>query len=190
MRKVEIDYLLKARLPITVFVIVIAIGLTYYISRPARDGVGYQPTQPINFSHELHAGQMGIDCKYCHVGVDKGRHAMIPSEDICMNCHSIARKTRPEIVKMTAFFDSNKPVPWLRVHRLPDFVYFNHSVHVNMGIDCIHCHEDIRKQAVVAQVHSFTMAKCLDCHRNPVEKMPELAGKITPGPTNCGACHR
>ncbi len=189
MKKFEIDYLLKARIPITVLVIIIAFAATYYVSRPERDGLGYQPEQPIKYSHKLHAGTLGIDCKYCHVGVDKGRHAMVPSANICMNCHTIARKTKPEIVKLIKFYESNTPVPWKRIHKLADFAYFNHSVHVNKGIDCVSCHEDVKKMEVVGQAHSFTMASCLNCHRQAHEKFPNLKG-LKVGPENCGACHR
>jgi hypothetical protein len=190
MKKVQLDYALKARLPVTVFVILIAFALTYFISRPERDGVGYSPRQPIKFYHKLHAGQMKIDCQYCHIGVEKGRFATIPAESICMNCHTIARKERAEIVKLTKFFEEKKPIPWKRVHKLADFVYFNHSVHVNKGIDCKKCHEDVAQLETGTQLHSFTMGSCLNCHRNVHQVLPELKDKIKNGPDYCSACHR
>ena len=98
MKKTLLDYTLKIRLPLTLFVIAAAFIITFYASRQERDGIGYQPEQPVKFSHRLHAGQMAIDCQYCHTGVEKGRHALVPSVNICMNCHTIARKTKPEII--------------------------------------------------------------------------------------------
>ncbi len=195
MKKIELDYILKIRFPITLFVIATSIAVTYFISRPERDGIGYGPEQPIKYSHKLHAGQMGIECQYCHVGVTKSRHATIPGVNICMNCHSLARKDKPEIVKLTKYYKEDTPIPWKRIHKVPDYVYFNHSVHVNKGIDCYHCHGEINKMDVVRQVHSFTMKACLNCHRDPLKYMPELTarfvkGEIKKGPTNCFACHR
>ncbi|MCX6149905.1 MAG: cytochrome c3 family protein [Ignavibacteriales bacterium] len=189
MKKSVLDYILKVRLPITAFVIIISFAITYYVSRPERDGIGYQPEQPIKFSHKLHAGTMGIDCKYCHTGVEKSRQAVVPSANICMNCHSVARKSKPEIVKLTKYYEKGIPIPWKRIHRVPDFAYFNHSVHVNKGIDCISCHGNIQNMDAVQQIKSFTMASCLDCHKNIQQYSPKLAG-INIGPDNCFACHR
>jgi len=188
--KTQLDYNLKIRLPITVFVVAISYLLTFIISKPERDGVGFTPEQPIAFSHKLHAGNMQIDCKYCHISVDKGRFASVPSTDICMNCHTIARKDRPEIVKLAQFYADERPIQWKRVHRLGDFAYFSHSVHINKGIDCKHCHGEVEKMEKIQQVQKFTMGACLECHRNPHHKMPELKGKINSGPDYCGACHR
>jgi hypothetical protein len=189
MKKSVLDYALKIRLPLTLFVIALAFILTFYISRPERDGVGYSPEQPIKFSHKLHAGQMAIDCQYCHISVEKGRHASVPSVNICMNCHTVARKDKPEIIKLTQYYEENKPVPWKRIHKVPDYAYFNHSVHVNKGIDCKSCHGDIAQMEVVGQVKPFTMTACLDCHRNPHEQLSYLE-KVNIGPDNCAACHR
>ncbi len=190
MLKSNLDYILKVRLPITVFIIVVSYFVTFFVSRPERDGVGYSPDQPIAFSHKLHAGQMQIDCKYCHTSVDKSRFASVPSTEICMNCHTIARKDRPEIIKLSSFFFENKPLQWKRIHKLGDFAYFDHSVHVNRGIDCKHCHGEVEKMDKVMQVQRFTMGACLECHRNPHQKMPELAGIVKKGPEYCNACHR
>lgn len=189
MKKSVLDYNLKIRLPITMFVVLLAITITYFMSKPERDGVGYGPDQPIKFSHKLHAGTMGIDCKYCHTGADKTRHAMVPAVSTCMNCHSVARKNQPEIIKLTKYYEQGEPLPWKRIHRVPEFAYFNHSVHVNKGIDCAKCHGDVRNMEVIAQVKAFNMAACLDCHRQPQKFMPELKS-INNGPENCFACHR
>lgn len=184
-----IDYLLRIRLPILVFVAAASFAVTYFISRPEREGLGYAPEQPIKFSHALHAGTMKIDCQYCHTGVEKSRHASIPSVNVCMNCHSIARKDRPEIIKLTKYYNEGVALPWKRVHKVPDYAYFNHSVHVNKGIQCESCHGDVARMEVVAQVNSFTMGACLDCHRNSAAKLPYLTN-VKKGPENCWACHR
>lgn len=189
MKKSFLDYTLKVRLPLTLFVVVLSFMLTFYISRPERDGIGYQPNQPIAYSHKLHAGQMKIDCQYCHTGVTKGRHALVPSVNICMNCHTVARKKQPEIIKLTKYYEENTPIPWKRIHKVPDYAYFNHSVHVNKGMKCETCHGNIADMEVVAQMKGWTMTACLDCHRNPQEKLPYLEN-INKGPTNCAACHR
>ncbi len=184
-----LDYALRVRLPITLFVIALAFTVTFYVSRAERDGIGYQPDQPIKYSHKLHAGDLQIDCQYCHTGVTKGRHALVPSVNICMNCHTIARKDKPEIIKLTEYYKSGKLLPWKRVHKVPDYVYFNHSVHVNYGIKCETCHGDPRKMEKIEQVKNFNMTGCLNCHRNPEKQLPYLAD-VKKGPENCFACHR
>ncbi len=189
MKKTVLDYTLKIRLPIVLFVIALSFVITFYVSRPERDGIGYAPEQPIKFSHKLHAGDMAIDCQYCHTGVAKGRHALVPSVNICMNCHTVARKNKPEIIKLTEYYEQDKPLPWKRIHKVPQYAYFNHSVHVNKGIQCISCHGDVAQMEVVSQVHGFTMTACLDCHRNPMAQIDYLE-KINKGPDNCSACHR
>lgn len=189
MKKTVLDYILKVRIPLIIFIVISAYAFTYFISRPERDGVGYKPEQPIAFSHKLHAGDMNIDCQYCHTGADKGRHALVPSADMCMNCHNVAQKDKPEIAKLKKFADSGKSIPWKRIHKVPDFAYFNHSVHVNKGIPCSECHGDVASMEKVTQVKPFTMAACLDCHRNAPEMLPQVKN-IKKGPENCNACHR
>ncbi|WP_375444136.1 c-type cytochrome [uncultured Fibrella sp.] len=127
---------------------------------------GYAPKQPIAYSHKLHAGQYKIDCNYCHVGVNKGKSATIPSANICMNCHGVIKKESPEIQKIYAAIEQNKPIEWIRVHNLPDLAYFNHAQHVNVGnVQCQTCHGEIQKMEVVEQRSSLTMGWCIDCHR-------------------------
>ena len=193
MKKHLLDYNLKVRLPIIVFTAVLAFTITYYASYAERNGIGYSPEQPIKFSHKLHAGDMQIDCKYCHVGVDKSRNASVPSADICMNCHTVARADRPEIVKLVKYYNEKKPIEWKRIHKVPDFAYFNHSVHVNKGIDCADCHGDVKQMEQVGQVNSFTMGACLTCHRKPEQKISnfeQIKGNLNKGPEYCAACHR
>ncbi|MCE1165462.1 MAG: cytochrome c family protein [Bacteroidetes bacterium] len=193
MDKHLLDYNLKVRLPIILFVVIAVFAVTYYSTYAERNGIGYSPEQPVKFSHKLHAGSMQIDCKYCHTGVDKSRNASIPSVDICMNCHTLARKDRPEIQKLTDYYEKNRPLEWKRIHKVPDFVYFNHSAHVNKGIDCANCHGDVKQMEVVGQVNSFTMGACLACHRKPETKISnyeEIKGSLKKGPEYCVACHR
>ncbi|GAB3524963.1 c-type cytochrome [Emticicia fontis] len=127
---------------------------------------GYAPKQPISFSHKLHAGEMKINCAYCHTGVYKGKQSGIPSANICMNCHNTIKRESPEIQKIYTAIETNKPIEWVRVHNLPDLAYFNHAQHTNVGgLDCKNCHGDIDKMEVVQQRSTLTMGWCVDCHR-------------------------
>ncbi|WP_238807861.1 c-type cytochrome [Emticicia aquatica] len=127
---------------------------------------GYAPKQPIAFSHKLHAGEMKINCAYCHTGVYKGKQSGIPSANICMNCHNAIKRESPEIQKIYSAIESNKPIEWVRVHNLPDLAYFNHAQHTNVGgLECKNCHGEIEKMEVVQQRSSLTMGWCIDCHR-------------------------
>ena len=189
MKASYLDYLLRNRLPVTLFVVIAAFIITFFASRAERDGVGYTPDQPINFSHRLHAGEMQIDCQYCHVSVEKSRHAMVPAVETCMNCHRVAKKDSPEIIKLTRYYNEQKPLPWVRVHKVPDYAYFNHSVHINKGIQCESCHGEVKQMEKVGQMNSFTMRSCLSCHRNSQERLPYLKN-VKQGPTYCAACHR
>ena len=143
---------------------------------------GYQPAQPIKFSHKLHAGQYGVDCQYCHSGAAKGKSAVIPSANVCMNCHKQIQEGpvygKKEIAKIYAAigFDpktkkyiegyEQKPIEWVRIHNLPDHVYFNHAQHVTAGgIECQKCHGEIQEMEVVGQHSSLGMGWCIDCHR-------------------------
>ncbi len=189
MKKFLLDYGLKVRLPIITFVIIASFTITYYASYAERNSIGYAPEQPIHFPHKLHAGDMKIDCKYCHVGVEKSRTAGVPAVGICMGCHTLAKKDSPEIQKLTQYYNDGKPVPWKKVHRVPDFVYFNHSVHVNSGIVCQTCHGEVENMEVEGEVNAFNMNACLDCHRNAHDRLPYIKN-IKNGPDNCSACHR
>lgn len=127
---------------------------------------GYQPTQPIAFSHKIHAGVNQIDCNYCHTGVRKSKNANIPSPNICMNCHSAIKTESPEIAKIYEAVENNTPIEWVRIHNLPDLAYFNHSQHVKVGeIECQTCHGPIEEMDVVYQYAPLTMGWCINCHR-------------------------
>jgi len=130
---------------------------------------GYAPKQPIAFSHKLHAGQYEIQCNYCHIGVNKGKNATIPAANICMNCHNEIKRTSPEIVKIYEAIEKNQPIEWIRVHNLPDFAYFNHSQHVQVGgLACNNCHGEVQTMEVIQQRTTLTMGWCIDCHRQTV----------------------
>ena len=126
----------------------------------------YQPTQPIAFSHKVHAGQYEIDCNYCHTGVNIAKSANIPSVNICMNCHNAINTDKPEIQKILTAYEENRPIEWVRVHNLPDLAYFNHKQHVAVGgLDCATCHGPIEEMDVVYQYSELTMGWCINCHR-------------------------
>ncbi|WP_245574498.1 c-type cytochrome [Hugenholtzia roseola] len=127
---------------------------------------GYAPTQPIPFSHKLHAGYYEIDCKYCHTGVEKGKSAVIPSANVCMNCHNSIRTDSKNIQKIYDAIANDEPIQWVRVHNLPDLSYFNHAQHVKVaGIECQTCHGNIQEMEVVQQISLLTMGWCINCHR-------------------------
>lgn len=189
MNKSSLDYTLKIRVPLILFVAAASFTITFFVSRAERDGVGYGPVQPIAFSHKLHAGTMGIDCQYCHNTVTVSRHAGIPTVSTCMGCHAVARKNKPEIIKLTKSYDEGLSIRWKQVHKVPDFAYFSHSAHVNKNIQCVECHGKVETMDVLQQVSKFTMAACLECHRNAPELLAHVPG-IRKGPDNCNACHR
>lgn len=127
---------------------------------------GYQPEQPIAFSHKLHAGTYQINCNYCHTGVYKSKSANIPSVNICMNCHNTIKKESPEIQKLYAAVETGRPIEWVRIHNLPDLAYFNHAQHVNVGgLECQTCHGPVQEMEVVYQHAELTMGWCINCHR-------------------------
>ena len=125
--------------------------------------------QPIQFSHERHVAGNGIDCRYCHTSVEESSFAGIPPTKTCMNCHSQIWTNAPILEPVRASFRENRPLQWRRVNDLPDFVYFNHSIHVNKGVGCATCHGRVDRMPLIYQEASLQMRWCLDCHRN-VEK--------------------
>ncbi|NJP04167.1 MAG: cytochrome c3 family protein [Chloroflexaceae bacterium] len=123
--------------------------------------------QPIAFSHELHAGSLGMNCRYCHSSVDVSSFANIPPSETCMTCHHEIRTNSPDVQKIWESYSTGVPVEWNKVYDLPDHVYFNHSIHVSKGVGCTTCHGQVNEMPVVWRVHDLTMGWCLDCHRNP-----------------------
>jgi hypothetical protein len=204
-------------LQIVIFVTVLAgvatAAVTYY-STPKYLRVGYQPIQPVPFDHSLHAGNLGIDCRYCHAAVEKSATSSIPAAQTCMNCHSIIKTASPLLEPVRQSYTTGVPVPWVKIHQAPDYVYFNHSVHVNRGISCVECHGKVNEMSAVYHAKSHSMGFCLDCHRDPAARLrdpqdvynlnsPTLAdqGRLADAhqfikdwrvkpPQSCSGCHR
>ncbi len=195
------------------------------VTDPETLNTGYRPLQPVPFSHALHAGELKMDCKYCHISVDKSATSSIPATQTCINCHSprtsegppkysAVHADCPKLLPVRESWRTGESVDWVRIHRLPDFVYFNHSAHVNRGVSCVSCHGRIDQMDIVHQDKNQSMAWCIECHKapeqhlRPVEEVTNLAwdagsleerirrGKeikaennINPQ-TNCAVCHR
>ena len=164
---------------------------------PTASNQGYAPEQPIPFSHKLHAGDNKIPCLYCHDSAEKSRHASVPGVSKCMNCHSVVKVDSPYIQQIQKAYKEGKPIEWIRVHELPDYVYFPHKRHVAKNIACETCHGDVRTMNRVEQKGALTMGWCMECHRGqttpphvlkeayPNEKDPH--GPVAP--VNCSTCH-
>ncbi len=144
----------------------VALGVTIYFT-PKYTSVGYQPVQPVPFSHNIHAGQLGLDCRYCHNGVEKSWFANLPGASTCMNCHSVVLKDDPRLQIVRDSAANNTPINWVQIHRVPDYVYFSHQVHVTRGISCVECHGRIDQMDEVRRAESLSMKFCLNCHRDP-----------------------
>jgi hypothetical protein len=145
-------------------------GLWYYFT-PKYTRVGYQPLQPVAFSHAIHVDQVGMDCRYCHNAVEKSWFSNIPAAALCMNCHGQVLKDSPKLELVRESAAAGRPIPWVQIHKVPDFVYFNHSVHVNRGVSCFECHGSLNKMDEVRQAQPLSMSFCLDCHRNPAARL-------------------
>ena len=145
-------------------------GVTYYMT-PKYTRVGYAPVQPVPYSHALHVGQLGLDCRYCHSNVDKSGYANLPTAQTCMNCHNAVKKDSPLLAVVRNSYETGDPVPWVKVHELPDFVYFNHAVHVNRGVSCVECHGKVNEMKVVTHTQPLSMSFCLECHRDPASRV-------------------
>jgi len=193
-----------------------ALWLTLELNRSSYvTGAMINREQPVQFSHKHHVGDDGIDCRYCHTGVESSAFAGIPPTATCMNCHSLMFVDSPYLEPVRASYASGEPINWVRVHDLPDFVYFNHSIHVNKGVGCVSCHGRVDEMPLTHQVASLQMEWCLDCHRNPQEVLrpkdeifnmawkpeqpqAELGAQLatdynTPSTavlTSCSTCHR
>jgi hypothetical protein len=142
-------------------------GLLLAVRAPYYTNQNHVRNQPIQFSHKHHVGDDGIDCRYCHSGVETSGTAGIPPTKTCMNCHSVLFTNSEYLEPVRASYRTNESIRWVKVHRLPDFVYFNHSIHVNKGVGCSSCHGKVNQMALVFQASPLQMQWCLDCHRNP-----------------------
>lgn len=169
-------------------VLITVLGVGWY-TQPDRFARGYAPTQPIPYSHKLHAGTLRIPCFYCHSGALKSRQAGIPYVNKCLNCHGVTKTDSPNVMKLASLDVSGEPLQWRRIHSLPDHVYFDHRPHVNAGILCQTCHGEVQNMDVVYQDMSLRMGNCLGCHRDPEDALPE-GSKIRVGAEHCYVCHR
>jgi hypothetical protein len=186
--------------------------LMAWVRSPQITGQGDPIKQPIAFDHRHHVVDDAIDCRYCHDLVDRTPYAGVPPTERCLNCHNQIWNTSPELARVWASYVTDTPIHWRRVHQLPDFVYFNHAIHVNKGVGCETCHGRVDRMARVFQVAPLTMGWCLDCHRQPERYLrplnevtamgwkpeqpqselgPALASRYdVRSITNCTACHR
>ncbi|HEY6724556.1 MAG TPA: cytochrome c3 family protein [Polyangiaceae bacterium] len=198
----------------------VALGVTpvyltafiWYGFSPKTTDVGYMPEQPVPYSHALHVGELGLDCRYCHNTVEQAAVAAIPPTQTCMNCHERVRTDSKKLLPVRASFENNQAVPWIKVHDLPDYAYFNHSAHVTRGVGCVSCHGRVDQMVEVYQHEPLSMSWCIDCHRNPEPNLRPPAevtnmNWVAPGdpveygkklaeqnnidpPTDCSTCHR
>ena len=195
-----------------VVVPILAIGGIWYYGSPEFTDVGYRPEQPIPYSHKLHVGEMGLDCRYCHASVEVSPVANVPPTQACMNCHRLVKRDSPLLQPLRDSASSGRPLRWKRVHKLPDYAYFTHRAHIAAGVGCVSCHGRIDQMDVVTQAKPLSMSWCLDCHRNPAPNRRPVAEvtnmKWTPPkdaeafaaklssdhpvhpPTDCSGCHR
>ena len=198
--------------------VVLASGLSEW--RLPDNQQGYSPKQPISYSHRLHAGELGIDCMFCHSAAGESRHAGIPSTDVCMKCHKYVtssysvlqeelmnadkEKRKPKTIvssKLQGLYESlalqdpkapslssdTRPIPWVRVHNLPDFVYFDHSAHVAVGVTCQACHGPVESMERMRQFETLSMGWCVNCHRESTEN--GIAGHAVNASRDCTVCH-
>ncbi len=155
--------------------LLLSVGGIWYWGSPEFTDVGYRPEQPVPYSHKLHVGELGLDCRYCHVSVETSPVSNIPPTQTCMNCHHVIKKDSELLEPIRESLASNRPMRWVRVHNLPDYAYFNHSAHVRAGVGCVSCHGPIDEMEVVYQAEPLSMGWCLDCHRNPAPHLRPVA---------------
>ncbi|HVV92307.1 MAG TPA: cytochrome c3 family protein [Hyphomicrobiales bacterium] len=191
------------------------IGFVYVIhTTPYTTGEGFVVNQPVPFSHLHHVGEDGIDCRYCHTSVEQGRFAGMPTTHVCMTCHSQLWTNAAMLAPVRQSLAEDKPIRWNRVYKLPDYVYFDHSVHVKNGIGCSSCHGRIDEMPLTRQAAPLTMRWCIACHRHPERALrpPDQVFSMTWTPpkdqlaegrkllaaylihkdhlTDCSVCHR
>ncbi len=191
-------------------------GIWYYFT-PKYTRVGYEPNQPVPFSHVIHVEQLGMDCRYCHSFVEVASHSNVPTTQTCITCHGEGRvqHNNPKLTAIVDSWETGRPMHWNRIHEVPDYAYFNHAVHVNRGVSCYSCHGNVTEMDVVYQHEPQSMSWCLECHRapenhlRPPEEIYNMNWKPVAGgetqleigtkfkeewavnpPVTCGGCHR
>lgn len=190
--------------------IVVFACVAWFLNRsPYSTGQGAVPEQPVPFSHQHHVGGLGIDCRYCHTGVDRSRFAGLPDTHTCMSCHSQLWTEAQMLAPVRESLKEDRPLRWIRVHKLPDFVYFDHRAHVTRGIGCESCHGRVDRMPLMRQAMPMTMQWCLDCHRQPQkalrapDRITAMGAPVASDPdallryrihtdrmTECVTCHR
>jgi hypothetical protein len=186
------------------------VGPWIYVRTPYNQERGFEVVQPVQFDHRHHARDDGIECLYCHSGAEHGASAGIPATELCMGCHSQIWSKSALLAPVRASFFNDQPLAWNRVHDLPDFVYFNHAVHVRNGVQCQQCHGDVANMPLPHKVESLNMGFCLDCHQHPESHVPGFPAPAKQAPSwqarpgtraagaevlsnplmTCTACHR
>ena len=192
-----------------------ATAFIWYYFSPKYTDVGYQPVQPVPYSHALHVGELGLDCRYCHSSVETAAVASIPPTATCMNCHQLVGRDKETLEPIRQSFSTGKPMRWIRIHKMPDYAYFDHSMHLRAGVGCSSCHGDVAAMEVVQQIEPLSMGWCLDCHRDPTphlrprselfntawqppddpQQQVAFASQVSQDlvlapPEDCSACHR
>ncbi len=199
---------------VAIVVMLCLLGLADYLIfwSPYATAVGVPINQPVPFSHEHHVGGLGIDCRYCHTSVETAAYAGVPATHTCMTCHSQLWTEAPLLAPVRESLVKNEPIRWNRVHNVPDYVYFNHSIHIAKGIGCVSCHGRVDQMPLIAKAQTLYMKFCLDCHRHPerfVRDRSEVFDMTSANPTeatghqrvaayhihtvallDCSTCHR
>lgn len=199
---------------------IVALGLTCvgaalgYYGTDNHLRVGYSPTQPIEFSHKLHAGDLGMDCRFCHTGAERNAQTRLPSSGLCMGCHDKVLPESLKLLPLRSTFAEGQPISWVKITMLPEFTYFHHGIHLKVGVGCSSCHGDVAQMQKTEQRLSLSMGFCVDCHRNPgpslrqpgdgtradffaspgsnAVKTPAVSpqGRRLSPPLHCSGCHR
>ncbi len=146
---------------------VVLIFIVWYYFSPEFTDVGYAPEQPVPYSHQLHVGELGMDCRYCHSNVETAAEANLPPTQTCMNCHGQIQSESLALLPVRESWATGSSVEWVKVHHLPDFARFSHAIHVNSGVGCETCHGRVDRMEVVSLVEPLSMGWCLECHRQP-----------------------
>ena len=180
----SINIITKVALLVVLLLLAGLAWLGYYTVRsPFMTEVGVAKAQAVPYSHAQHVGGLGLDCRYCHTSVEESNSAGIPATETCMGCHAQVATDSPNLTLVRASAETGKPLEWIRVHDLADFVYFNHAIHVKQGVGCETCHGRVDQMPVVAKVENLQMDWCLECHRNPAQYLRPRDAVFTMGYT-------
>jgi hypothetical protein len=162
--------------------VAVAVAVFAFVRSDRAWGIGEAAPQPIPYSHQIHAGQLGLDCRYCHAGVERTAAAGMPTAETCLGCHQAVWSVSAQFAPLQTAIALGAPVVWSSVHRLPDHVRFHHGAHVAAGVGCGTCHGEVQAMPRTVKVHSMSMGWCLDCHRDPQARRSPEAG-IAPWPS-------